>query len=106
MIQSIVQQKRLVDRFTEWCFMLLSTLFQSYQSNSSHIHVLPGFSTVLGYEVSCKRTLPQKKKKKKPRGSSAAGTWGLQSYTIPLSQVGSLGRTDFYGSIILLSIVC
>ena len=51
----------------EWCFMLLSTVFQSY--HSAHHSCLCWASSVigLGKDVSFPRTLPQK-----TRGSSAA----------------------------------
>ena len=46
----------------EWCFMPLSTVFQSYHSHSSHYSCLSWVSPVLrwGSEVSCPRTLPRK----------------------------------------------
>ena len=46
----------------EWCFMPLSTVFQSYHSYSSHYSSFLGFtSTRLGSEESRPRTLPRKK---------------------------------------------
>ena len=48
------------DWLIDWMvFTLLSTIFQSYHSNSSHYSCLSWVSTVLGYgsEVSCPRTL-------------------------------------------------
>ena len=59
----------------EWYFTRLSTVFQSYHGDSSHYSCLSWLSPVLGWgsEVSCPRTFPRKKKKK-PRGSSAART--------------------------------
>ena len=49
----------------EWCFTLLSTVFQSYHSDSSHCSCLSWVSIVLGWgsEVSCPRTLPIKNPK-------------------------------------------
>ena len=48
--------------------LLLLTVFQSYHGDSSHYSCLSWVSPLLGWgsEVSCPRTLPQKKKKKKP----------------------------------------
>ena len=42
---------------TEWCFTPLSTVFQSYHSDSSHYSCLSRVSPVLGMgsEVSCPR---------------------------------------------------
>ena len=59
----------------EWCFTLLSTLIQSYQSDISCI------LTVLGYgsEVSCPKVNPTKN-----RGSSPDS--GHEPCTLPLSQ--------------------
>ena len=59
----------------ELCFfMLLSTVFQSYHSNSSHYSCPSWVSKVLGCgsEVSCPRKLAQK-----PRGSSMPRTQNL-----------------------------
>ena len=46
----------------EWCFTLLSTVFQSYHGDSSHYSCLSWEKPVLGLgsEVSCPRTLPWK----------------------------------------------
>ena len=46
----------------EWCFMPLSTVFQSYHGNSSHNSCLSWVSPVLGWgsEVSYSKTIPQK----------------------------------------------
>ena len=64
--------KYLVDRLNEWCLMPLSTVFQSYHSNSSHYSFLSWVSPVLDWALKC---LAQgHSHKKKTRGSSATRT--------------------------------
>ena len=58
-----IQIYKILDNWLiEWCFMPLSTVFQSYHGNSSHYSCLSWVSSVLGWgsEVSCPRTLPLK----------------------------------------------
>ena len=38
---------------TEWCFTPLSTVFQSYQGDSSHYSCLSLVSPVLGWALKC-----------------------------------------------------
>ena len=58
-------------RMIEWCFTPLSTVYQSYHSDSSRYSCLSWVSPVLGWALKC---LPQGHSCKKPRGSSAART--------------------------------
>ena len=53
---------KIVSRLIEWCFTPLSTVFQTYQGDSSHYLPLSWVSRVLcrGSEVSCPLTLLRK----------------------------------------------
>ena len=60
--QMLLMGHLLIDWLIKWCFMPLSTVFQSYHCDSSHYSSLSWVSPVLGWgsEESCTRTLPLK----------------------------------------------
>ena len=76
----------------EWCFMPLSTVFQSYHGDSSHSSCLSWVLPVLGWgsEASCPRTLPQKTQG--IRCGSNSGPLIYKSNTLPLSHAGPRGK--------------
>ena len=75
----------------EWCFMPLSTVFQSYHCDSSHYSCLSRVSPVLGLgsEVSCPKTLPRKKTQR-IQCCSNPGALDYKSNTLPLSHARPL----------------
>ena len=73
----------LVKSFIEWCFTLISTVFQSYQGDSSHYSCFSRVSPVLGwgFEVSCPKTL--QRRTQNIQCSLNPGPLNYESYTEP-----------------------
>ena len=79
-----IARKGLIE-LIEWCFTPLSTSFQLYHDDSSHLSCLSWVSPVLGWssEVSCPRTLPRKNLG--IQCGSNPGPLNYKSNTLPLS---------------------
>ena len=82
------------NRLIEWCFTLLSTVFQSYHGNSSHYSCLPGFHQNLAGALKC---LAQWHSHKKTQGIWCRLNPGLLNYesnTLPQPRRTPPGITD------------
>ena len=72
----------------EWCFTLLSTLFQSYHSDSSHYSFLSWVSPVLGWALKSLAQGHSHEKNQRIQCGSNPGTLNYESNTLPLSHAG------------------
>ena len=92
---------RFIVRLNEWCFTLLSTLFQSYHNHRSHYSCLSWVSTVLRWssKVSCPRTFPQKNPEDQVRLEPRTPRLQFKHFTtelhvFPVSKVKLWGTKD------------
>ena len=71
----------------DWCFTPLSTVFQSYQRDSSYYSCLSWVSPVLGWALKCLAQGHSHEKTKRIQCSSNPGPLDYESNTLPLSHV-------------------
>ena len=75
-------------RLIEWCFMPLSTVFQSYHGDSSHCSCLSWISPVLGWALKCLAQGHTHEKTQRIQCGPNPGHLVYESNTLPLSHVG------------------
>ena len=73
---------------TEWCFRPLSTVFQSYHSNSLHYSCLSWVSLVPDWALKCLAQGHSHEKNQRIQCGSNPGPLDCKSNTLPLSHVG------------------
>ena len=78
------------DWLIEWCFMPLSTIFQSYHGDSSHYSCLSWVSPVVGWALKCLAQGHSHEKLQSNQYSLNPEPLDYESNTLPLSYAGLL----------------
>ena len=88
--QAPILRAKSITMMIEWCFTLLSTVFQSYYGDSSHYSCLSRVSPVLGWALKCLAQGHSCEKTQRIKCSSNPGPLDYESNTLPLSHAGPL----------------
>ena len=90
-----LQALSMIEWLIEWCFTLLSTVFQSYHGDSSHCSCLSWVSPLLGWALKCLAQGHSHEKSQRIQCGSNPVPLDYKSNTLPLSHVGPFKRFQY-----------